>query len=153
MFSFRKIFRSGCYLSAQSKDAYYCKRISDTYAGRTFYYSFHPQISPFGTIDTRFRTFIAPHKSIYLVFSTGPTGPKRNSNKKLSPGISRYTWNVVTSRGPITLGSPTYLYNFKDVAHPFHFLFYLPLQILIFTISWRDTVELSIYVYMYGWEC
>lgn len=71
--------------------------------------------------------FMAPHKTIYLVFSTGPTGPTRptrptqrsNSNKKISlscilRNFSVYTWNVVAeSRGPITYGLPTQRSSFS----------------------------------------
>lgn len=119
------------------KGARYCKRISDTCKGETFYYSFHPQISPFGTIDTRFRTFIALHKSIYLVFSTGPTGQRNATRTKSYPPefLGRRS-NVVTSRGPITLESPTGTStNPKTLRIPFFSFF------LFFFLSSSDNPE------------
>ncbi|XP_046141240.1 uncharacterized protein LOC123987700 [Osmia bicornis bicornis] len=68
----------------------YCKRIPDTYAGRTFYYSFHPQISPFGSIDTRFRSFYStPHKTkLFGVFDwTEQLGQKGKTGTITIPAV------------------------------------------------------------------
>lgn len=75
-----------------------------------FYYSFHAQISPFGTIDTSMpRNFIAPVvKSIYLVFSVG--AERRGEQKKVTPwsleflGIAYAIRNLARMRhtAPIT---------------------------------------------------